>query len=61
MNNSETYPMADSFEKAQPVAVKAVAAAATATDTMRMRVEGLSVYYGKTARRQARYLVDQDK
>jgi phosphate transport system ATP-binding protein len=45
--NSETYPMADSFEKAQPVAVKTVAAAATATDTMRMRVEGLSVYYGK--------------
>ena len=47
MNNSETYPMADSFEKAQPVAVKTVAAAATATDTMRMRVEGLSAYYGK--------------
>ena len=48
MNNSETYPMADSFEKAQPVAVKEVAAAATAPDMMRMRVEGLSVYYGKT-------------
>lgn len=47
MNNSETYPMADSFEKAQPVAVQTVAAAATATDTMRMRVEGLSAYYGK--------------
>jgi phosphate transport system ATP-binding protein len=47
MNNSETYPMADSFEKAQPVAVKTVAAAATATDTMRMSVEGLSAYYGK--------------
>ena len=45
--NSETYPMADSFEKAQPVAVKTVAAAATATETMRMRVEGLSAYYGK--------------
>lgn len=47
MNNSETYPVADSFEKAQPVAVKTVAATATVTDTMRMRVEGLSVYYGK--------------
>ncbi len=47
MNSSETYPMADGFEKAQPVAVKTVAAEATATDTMRMRVEGLSVYYGK--------------
>ena len=45
--NSETYPMADGFEKAQPVAVKTVAAEAMATDPMRMRVEGLSVYYGK--------------
>jgi phosphate transport system ATP-binding protein len=45
--NSETTTMGTSFENAQPVAVEKVAERAPATDTIRMRVEGLSVYYGK--------------
>jgi phosphate transport system ATP-binding protein len=45
--NSETTTMETSFEKAQPVAVERVAEAAPVTDMVRMRVEGLSVYYGK--------------
>ena len=60
MNNSETYPMADSFEKAQPVAVNEVAASGHGARQDTHRVEGLSVFYGET-RVVARYLVDQDK
>ena len=45
--NSETYTMEDSFNSAQPVAVEKVAEASPAADTVRMRVEALSVYYGK--------------
>lgn len=45
--NSETTTMGSSFQNAQAVAVKRVAEAAPATDMVRMRVEGLSVYYGK--------------
>ena len=46
--NSETYLMENTIENAPPAAVKRVAEAAPATDGVRMRVEGLSVYYGKT-------------
>ena len=45
--NSETTTMGSSFENAQPVAVEKVAERAPGTDMIRMRVEGLSVYYGK--------------
>src|ERR1700747_1719972 len=45
--NSETTTMGTSFENAQPAAVEKVAERAPVTDTIRMRVEGLSVYYGK--------------
>ena len=45
--NSETTTMGSSFQNAQAVAVKRVAEAAPTTDMVRMRVEGLSVYYGK--------------
>jgi len=45
--NSETTTMGSAFENAQAVAVKRVAEVAPATDMLRMRVEGLSVYYGK--------------
>jgi phosphate transport system ATP-binding protein len=45
--NSETITMGSSFQNAQAVAVKRVAEAAPTTDMVRMRVEGLSVYYGK--------------
>ena len=46
--NSETYAMEHSFEGARPVAVDNIPEAAIGDDTARMRVEGLSVYYGKT-------------
>jgi phosphate transport system ATP-binding protein len=46
--NSETYAVQGSFDKARSLAVKEVSQVVKeATDTMRMRVEGLSVYYGK--------------
>ena len=45
--NSETTTMGSSFQNVQAVAVKRVAEAAPTTDMVRMRVEGLSVYYGK--------------
>jgi phosphate transport system ATP-binding protein len=45
--NSETTTMGRTFEHAQPVAVEKVAEATPTTDMVRMRVEGLSVYYGK--------------
>ena len=45
--NSETTTMGSSFENVQRVAVRTVAEAAPAADMVRMRVEGLSVYYGK--------------
>jgi phosphate transport system ATP-binding protein len=46
--NSETYLMDNTIENAPHTAVARVSEAATATDGIRMRVEGLSVYYGKT-------------
>jgi phosphate transport system ATP-binding protein len=46
--NSETYLMENTIENAPPAAVDRVSEAAPATDGVRMRVEGLSVYYGKT-------------
>jgi phosphate transport system ATP-binding protein len=46
--NSETYLMDNTIENAPPTAVERVSEAATATDGVRMRVEDLSVYYGKT-------------
>jgi phosphate transport system ATP-binding protein len=46
--NSETYLMENPIENAPPAAVERVSEAAPATDGVRMRVEGLSVYYGKT-------------
>lgn len=46
--NSETYLMDNTIENVPPAAVERVAEAAPATDGVRMRVEGLSVYYGKT-------------
>src|SRR5215470_8986301 len=47
--NSETHAVLNNFDKARPVAVKQVSevATTTTTDTVRMRVEDLSVYYGK--------------
>lgn len=46
--NSETYAVQGSFDKARSLAVKEVSQVVKeATDTVRMRVEGLSVYYGK--------------
>jgi phosphate transport system ATP-binding protein len=45
--NSETTTMGSAFENVEAVAVKRVAEAAPTTDMVRMRVEGLSVYYGK--------------
>jgi phosphate transport system ATP-binding protein len=45
--NSETTTMGSSFQNVQAVAVKRVAEAVPTTDMVRMRVEGLSVYYGK--------------
>src|SRR5215471_13969007 len=46
--NSETYAVKDSFDKVRRVAVKEVTEAVKkTTDTVRMRVEDLSVYYGK--------------
>lgn len=46
--NSETYLMENTIENAPPAAIERVSEAAPATDGVRMRVEGLSVYYGKT-------------
>src|SRR5499433_2197943 len=46
--NSETYAVQGNFDKARSLAVKQVSQVVKeATDTVRMRVEGLSVYYGK--------------
>jgi len=46
--NSETYAVQGNFDKARSLAVKEVSQVVKeATDTVRMRVEGLSVYYGK--------------
>src|SRR5262249_19060932 len=46
--NSETYALQGNFDKARSLAVKEVSQVVKeATDTVRMRVEGLSVYYGK--------------
>ncbi len=45
--SSETTTMGSAFENDPAVAVKREAKAAPATDMERMRVEGLSVYYGK--------------
>ena len=46
--NSETYLMENTIENAPRAAVERVSEAAPTTDGVRMRVEGLSVYYGKT-------------
>jgi phosphate transport system ATP-binding protein len=46
--NSETYLMDNTIENAPRAAVERVSDTATATDGVRMSVEGLSVYYGKT-------------
>jgi len=46
--NSETYAVQGNFDKVRSLAVKEVSQVVKeATDTVRMRVEGLSVYYGK--------------
>ena len=45
--NSETHSMEDRFEIARPTVV-AAKTESLATDDARLRVEGLSVYYGKT-------------
>jgi len=47
--NSESYAVDDSFNKIRPEAAEQVpeVAKATTTETVRMRVEDLSVYYGK--------------
>ena len=46
--NSEIYLMENTIQNPPPAAVERVSEAAPATDGVRMRVEGLSVYYGKT-------------
>ena len=46
--NSETYAMEDTFDGARAAAVNNIREEATSGDGTRMRVEGLSVYYGKT-------------
>ncbi|HUK40424.1 MAG TPA: phosphate ABC transporter ATP-binding protein PstB [Candidatus Acidoferrales bacterium] len=47
--NSESYAVDDSFDKIRPAVAEQLSQVAKATpaDTVRMRVEGLSVYYGK--------------
>src|SRR5215831_12084612 len=47
--NSETHAVENTFDKIRPVAVEQLSEVekTTTTDTVRMRVEGLSVYYGK--------------
>ena len=45
--NSETYAMRNLNERELPAKAEEIAQAAEAADTVRMRVEGLSVYYGK--------------
>ena len=47
--NSESYAVDDSFGKIRPAVAEQLSQVAKATpaDTVRMRVEGLSVYYGK--------------
>jgi phosphate transport system ATP-binding protein len=46
--NSETYLMQDAIGSARPEAAETAAEAAITADAARMRVENLSVYYGKT-------------
>ena len=46
--NSETYLMQDAIGNARPETAETAADAAITTDAARMRVENLSVYYGKT-------------
>src|SRR5512147_1828097 len=46
--NSETHTMEHTFEGARPLTVDNIREATIGDDTARMRVEGLSVYYGKT-------------
>jgi phosphate transport system ATP-binding protein len=46
--NSETYAMEHTFEGARPVTADNLLEAPTSADMARMRVEDLSVYYGKT-------------
>ena len=46
--NSETHAMEHTFEGARPVTVDNIREATIGDDAARMRVEGLSVYYGKT-------------
>jgi phosphate transport system ATP-binding protein len=46
--NSETYTMADHFQSARPLTETTIVETAASDGTARMRVEGLSVYYGAT-------------
>lgn len=46
--NSETYAMVDTFGSARPLTADNAREATASDDRARMRVEGLSVYYGAT-------------
>jgi phosphate transport system ATP-binding protein len=47
--NSETYVMGNTFDNAEPIAAQKVSDAPNMSELVRMRVESLSVYYGKVA------------